>query len=63
VAVPNVTAIDCEQADVYGQKASSVGGMSFTVQEARAAFFSCCYSKPYPHHVGGPETYKRKIAC
>ena len=27
--------------------------MSFTVQEARAAFFSYCYSPPL--HVGGPE--------
>ena len=27
--------------------------MSFTVQEARAAFFSCCFSPPL--HVGGPE--------
>jgi hypothetical protein len=42
VAVPNVTAIDCEQADVYGHKLQASGGMSFTVQEARAAFFSCC---------------------
>jgi len=37
--VPNVTAIDCEQVDVYGQKLRALGGMSFTVQEARAAFF------------------------
>jgi hypothetical protein len=42
VAVPNVTAIDCEQADVYGQKLQASGGMSFTVQEARAAFFRYC---------------------
>jgi len=42
--VPNVTAIDCEQADVYGQKLRAYGGMSFTVQEARAAFFSYCFN-------------------
>jgi len=39
VAVPNVTAIDWKQADVYGPGLDHQGGMSFTVQEARAAFF------------------------
>jgi hypothetical protein len=39
VAVPNVTAIDCKQADVYGPSFEQSGGMSFTVQEARTAFF------------------------
>jgi hypothetical protein len=38
VAVPNVTAIDWKQADVYGPGLDQQGGMSFTVQEARAAF-------------------------
>jgi hypothetical protein len=38
VAVPNVTAIDWKQADVYGPSFEHKGGMSFTVQEARAAF-------------------------
>jgi hypothetical protein len=38
VAVPNVTAIDWKQADVYGPGLEHQGGMSFTVQEARAAF-------------------------
>ena len=38
VAVPNVTAIDWKQADVYGPGFEHQGGMSFTVQEARAAF-------------------------
>jgi hypothetical protein len=36
--VPNVTAIDWKQADVYGQLKCNKGGMSFTVYEARAAF-------------------------
>jgi hypothetical protein len=40
VAVPNVTAIDWKQADVYGQSFEQEGGMSFTVREARAVFFS-----------------------
>jgi hypothetical protein len=39
VAVPNVTAIDWKQADVYGPSFEQKGGMSFTVQEARAVFF------------------------
>jgi hypothetical protein len=38
VAVPNVTAIDWKQADVFGPGLEHQGGMSFTVQEARAAF-------------------------
>ncbi|HKV36749.1 MAG TPA: hypothetical protein VJP89_20585 [Pyrinomonadaceae bacterium] len=37
--MPNVTAIDCKQAGVYGQLEQK-GGMSFTVYEARAAFCS-----------------------
>jgi hypothetical protein len=50
VAVPNVTAIDWKQADVFGPGFDHQGGMSFTVQEARAAFcFSCCTC---PLHVG-----------
>jgi hypothetical protein len=32
VAVPNVTAIDWKQADVYGPGFEHKGGMSFTVQ-------------------------------
>jgi len=52
VTVPNVTAIDCEQADVYGQKLRALGGMSFTVQEARAAFFML---RALPASRGGPE--------
>jgi len=32
VAVPNVTAIDWKQADVYGPGFDHQGGMSFTVQ-------------------------------
>jgi len=44
VAVPNVTAIDWKQADVFGPGLEHQGGMSFTVQEARAAFsFSWFY--------------------
>jgi hypothetical protein len=31
VAVPNVTAIDWKQADVYGPSFEQKGGMSFTV--------------------------------
>jgi hypothetical protein len=49
VAVPNVTAIDWKQADVYGPSLEQQGGMSFTVQEARAAF--CSFA--HPLHVGG----------
>jgi len=37
VAVPNVTAIDWKQADAFGPGEHQQGGMSFTVQEARAA--------------------------
>ena len=37
--MPNVTAIDWKQADVYGPSFEQKGGMSFTVQEARVAFF------------------------
>jgi hypothetical protein len=37
VAVPNVTAIDWKQADVFGPGQDQQGGMSFTVREARAA--------------------------
>ena len=36
--MPNVTAIDWKQADVFGPDLEHQGGMSFTVQEARAAF-------------------------
>jgi hypothetical protein len=36
--VPNVTAIDWKQADVFDPGVDQQGGMSFTVQEARAAF-------------------------
>jgi hypothetical protein len=32
--------------------------MSFTVQEARAAFFMLL---PYPLHVGGPENLKQEL--
>jgi hypothetical protein len=56
--VPNVTAIDCKQADVYGQLQAK-GGMSFTVQEARAAFVVC-----HPLHVGGDnKIFPSSSAC
>jgi hypothetical protein len=38
VAVPNVTAIDWKQADVYGPSFEHSGGMSFPVQEALPPF-------------------------
>ena len=37
--MPNVTAIDCEQADVYGQS-FAIRRHELHVQEARAAFFN-----------------------
>jgi len=39
VAVPNVTAIDWKQADVYGQSFEQEGGMSFTVRRLVPLFF------------------------
>jgi hypothetical protein len=51
VAVPNVTAIDWKQADVTAPAYEHLGGMSFTVQEARAAFVVLP-----PLHVGGSQT-------
>ncbi len=35
--------------------------MSFTVQEARAAFFSCTFGLT-PHHVAVPDTAKTALA-
>jgi hypothetical protein len=43
VAVPNVTAIDWKQADVYGPGFEQKGGMSFTVREALVAFLRCTF--------------------
>jgi hypothetical protein len=55
VAVPNVTAIDWKQADVFGPGLKHQGGMSFTVQEARVAFVLVSFTCPL--HVGVlPET-------
>lgn len=46
MAVPNVTAIDWKQADVFGPDFDHQGGMSFTVQEARAAFLLADFDVP-----------------
>jgi len=46
VAVPNVTAIDCKQADVYGPSFEQKGGMSFTVKRLVPPFHVA--AQPYP---------------
>jgi len=46
VAVPNVTAIDWNKQTRTAQSFSEQsGGMSFTVQEARVAFFALCLTR------------------
>jgi hypothetical protein len=46
VAVPNVTAIDWKQADVYGPGIDQQGGKSFTVKRLVPPFFLVSFNCP-----------------
>jgi len=59
VAVPNVTAIDWKQADVFGPGFEHQGGMSFTVQEARAAFVFSQFYLPASRWRASRKVYRR----
>ena len=60
--MPNVTAIDWNKQTRTAQSFSEQkGGMSFTVQEARAAFYFALL--PYPHHVAVPDYSKKQRWC